>query len=219
MGNYHLTVVTADLRCVTPPATARGRVPVLADIGIGRDARCRRNVICERKDTDRFGQTVTVCSAGRGPGAPGCAGRVRLGLPSMQRGLRRPGGAGQEGAARRPPARLHASVGLAGCTTQIKDSYAWCEDALHRAGQSLENGYCESFDSKLRDELLNGEIFTTLREARGADRELATALQCREATLLARYQPPAPEAILPPARGLAHATLRSVHGLAKAARL
>ena len=28
-----------------------------------------------------------------------------------------------------------------------------------------ENGYCESFNSNLRDELLNGEIFTTLREA------------------------------------------------------
>ena len=28
-----------------------------------------------------------------------------------------------------------------------------------------ENGHCESFNSKLRDELLNGEIFTTLREA------------------------------------------------------
>ncbi len=32
-------------------------------------------------------------------------------------------------------------------------------------GSPWENGYCESFNSKLRDELLNGEIFTTLREA------------------------------------------------------
>lgn len=29
-----------------------------------------------------------------------------------------------------------------------------------------ENGYCESFNSKLRDELLNGEIFYTLKEAK-----------------------------------------------------
>ena len=29
-------------------------------------------------------------------------------------------------------------------------------------GTPLENGYCESFNSKLRDELLNVEIFTTL---------------------------------------------------------
>ena len=32
-------------------------------------------------------------------------------------------------------------------------------------GSPWENGYCESFNSKLRDELLNGEIFYTLKEA------------------------------------------------------
>ena len=32
-------------------------------------------------------------------------------------------------------------------------------------GSPWENGYCESFNSKFRDELLNMEIFTTLREA------------------------------------------------------
>ena len=33
-------------------------------------------------------------------------------------------------------------------------------------GSPWENGYCESFNSKLRDELLNGEIFYTLKEAK-----------------------------------------------------
>ena len=28
-----------------------------------------------------------------------------------------------------------------------------------------ENGYCESFNRRMRDELLNGEIFYSLREA------------------------------------------------------
>jgi transposase InsO family protein len=32
-------------------------------------------------------------------------------------------------------------------------------------GSPWENGYCESFNSKLRDEFLNGEIFYTLKEA------------------------------------------------------
>ncbi len=32
-------------------------------------------------------------------------------------------------------------------------------------GSPWENGYCESFNGKLRNELLNGEIFYTLREA------------------------------------------------------
>ncbi|MBM3413299.1 MAG: IS3 family transposase [Bacteroidetes bacterium] len=33
-------------------------------------------------------------------------------------------------------------------------------------GSPWENGYCESFNGKLRDELLNGEIFYSLKEAR-----------------------------------------------------
>jgi hypothetical protein len=40
------------------------------------------------------------------------------------------------------------------------------EDRGHRARKPWENGYCESFDSKLRDELLNGEIFYSLAEAK-----------------------------------------------------
>ena len=32
-------------------------------------------------------------------------------------------------------------------------------------GSPWENGYCESFNGKLRDELLNGELFDTLLEA------------------------------------------------------
>jgi putative transposase len=32
-------------------------------------------------------------------------------------------------------------------------------------GSPWENGYCESFNSKLRDELLNGEIFYSLNLA------------------------------------------------------
>jgi transposase InsO family protein len=32
-------------------------------------------------------------------------------------------------------------------------------------GSPWENGYCESFNSKMRDELLNGEIFDSLHEA------------------------------------------------------
>ena len=33
-------------------------------------------------------------------------------------------------------------------------------------GSPWENGYCESFNAKLRDELLNGEIFYSLAEAK-----------------------------------------------------
>ena len=39
------------------------------------------------------------------------------------------------------------------------------QDRLHHPGSPWENGYIESFNARLRDELLDGEIFYTLREA------------------------------------------------------
>ena len=44
---------------------------------------------------------------------------------------------------------------------------AWCVVPLFiEPGRPWENGYCESFNGRLRDELLNGEIFYTLQEAK-----------------------------------------------------
>ena len=40
------------------------------------------------------------------------------------------------------------------------------QTAFIEPGSPWENGDCESFNSKLRDELLNGEIFYSLAEAR-----------------------------------------------------
>jgi hypothetical protein len=42
---------------------------------------------------------------------------------------------------------------------------ARCSDAYIEPGSPWENGYNESFNGKLRDEFLNGEIFYTLPEA------------------------------------------------------
>ena len=55
-------------------------------------------------------------------------------------------------------------------------------------GSPWENGYCESFNSKLRDELLNGEIFYSARGGQGHHRELAAPLQHRPTALIARLQ-------------------------------
>jgi putative transposase len=63
-------------------------------------------------------------------------------------------------------------------------------------GSPWENGYIESFNGKLRDELLNREIFTTLEEARVLIEEWRKEYnQIRPHSALG-YQPPAPEAIL-----------------------
>ena len=56
-------------------------------------------------------------------------------------------------------------------------------------GSPWENGYCESFNSKLRDELLEGEQFSTLYEAQVLIERVAAALQCGPAAFLARLSP------------------------------
>jgi len=63
-------------------------------------------------------------------------------------------------------------------------------------GSPWENGYVESFNGKLRDELLNREIFTTLIEARILIEQWRKEYnQVRPHSSLG-YQPPAPETIL-----------------------
>ena len=64
-------------------------------------------------------------------------------------------------------------------------------------GSPWENGYIESFNGKLRDELLNREIFDTLLEAKVlVDRWRREYNQVRPHSALG-YLPPAPETILP----------------------
>ena len=65
-------------------------------------------------------------------------------------------------------------------------------------GSPWENGYIESFNGKFRDELLNGEIFTTLQEAK-----VLTAWWRRQYNHLRPhsalgYRPPAPVVIKSP---------------------
>ena len=63
-------------------------------------------------------------------------------------------------------------------------------------GSPWENGYIESFNGKLRDELLNREIFTTLTEAKVLIEQWRREYnQVRPHSALGN-KPPAPEAIL-----------------------
>ena len=64
-------------------------------------------------------------------------------------------------------------------------------------GSPWENGYIESFNGKLRDELLNREIFTTLTEAKILIEQWRKEYnQVRPHSSLS-YRPPAPEARIP----------------------
>ena len=64
-------------------------------------------------------------------------------------------------------------------------------------GSPWENGYCESFNGKLRDELLNGEIFYTLREAQVLIEQWRVHYNTIRPHSALGYRPPAPEIIVP----------------------
>ena len=64
-------------------------------------------------------------------------------------------------------------------------------------GSPWENGYIESFNGKLRDELLNGERFDTLLEARVLVERWRRHYNTVRPHSALGYRPPAPEAIQP----------------------
>ncbi len=64
-------------------------------------------------------------------------------------------------------------------------------------GSPWENGYNESFNGKLRDELLNGEIFYTLREAKVLIERWRRHYNTVRPHSSLGYKPPAPLAYLP----------------------
>ena len=70
--------------------------------------------------------------------------------------------------------------------------------AFIEPGSPWENGYVESFNGKLRDELLAAENLQHARRGEGADRAMAGALQYDAAAYSSLgYRPPAPEVIMP----------------------
>ena len=64
-------------------------------------------------------------------------------------------------------------------------------------GSPWENGYIESFNGKLRDELLNGEIFTSLLEARVLIERWREHYNTTRPHSSLGYRSPAPQAIRP----------------------
>jgi len=73
-------------------------------------------------------------------------------------------------------------------------------------GSPWENGYVESFIGKLRDEVLNGEVFDTLLEARVVIEDWRREYNKHRPHSSLGYRPPAPET-----RMLENLTLEVVH--------
>ena len=65
-------------------------------------------------------------------------------------------------------------------------------------GSPWENGYCESFNGSMRDELLNGEIFYTLAEAQILIEAWRRHYNTVRPHSSLGYRPPAPETATPP---------------------
>ncbi len=89
-------------------------------------------------------------------------------------------------------------------TADIKAVRAWigavgAKTASIEPGSPWENGYCESFNSKLRDELLNGEIFYSLAEAKIVIEGWRGHYNTRRPHSALGYRPPAPEVVQWPA--------------------
>ena len=64
-------------------------------------------------------------------------------------------------------------------------------------GSPWENGYNESFNGKLRDEFLNGEIFYTLKEAQILTERWRVHYNTVRPHSSLKYRPPAPKAYSP----------------------
>ena len=82
--------------------------------------------------------------------------------------------------------RVRAWIGAVGAKT-----------AFIAPGSPWENGYCESFNARFRDELLNSEVFTTLREAQILIERWRRHYNTVRPHSALGYRPPAPKSIVP----------------------
>ena len=100
---------------------------------------------------------------------------------------------------RGPPAYVRSDNGPEFIATILRDWIAavGSQTAYIGPGSPWENGYCESFNSKLRDELLNGEIFFSLAEAQVIIETWRRHFNAIRPHRALKYRPPAPEVTVP----------------------
>ena len=97
------------------------------------------------------------------------------------------------------PAHIRSDNGPEFVARALRDWIAavGAKTAYIEPGSPWENGYCESFNGKLRDELLNGEIFYTLREAKIVIEAWRHHYNTIRPHSSLGYRPPAPEVFIP----------------------
>ena len=99
---------------------------------------------------------------------------------------------------RGPPAFIRSDNGPEFVAEAVR---TWIEavgakTAFIEPGSPWENGYVESFNARLRDELLDGEIFYSLKEAQIIIEDWRKHYNTKRPHSALRYRPPAPETIV-----------------------
>ena len=122
--------------------------------------------------------------------------------------------------ARGVPGHIRSDQGSEFTATAVKGWIAavGAKTAYIEGRSPWENGYCESFNGKLRDELLDREIFYSLREAQvliEAWRRHYNSVRPHSAL---GYRPPAPEVLLCPAASAHPAVLPRIRTVTPAQR-
>ncbi|MGI9510155.1 MAG: IS3 family transposase [Geminicoccaceae bacterium] len=100
---------------------------------------------------------------------------------------------------RGPPAFIRSDNGPEFVAEAVR---TWIEavgakTAFIEPGSPWENGYVESFNARLRDELLDGEIFYSLKEAQIIIEAWRKHYNTKRPHSALGYRPPAPETIVP----------------------
>ena len=98
------------------------------------------------------------------------------------------------------PAYLRSDNGPEFTAERVRDwlSHLRVGPLFIEKGSPWENGYIESFNGKMRDELLDGESFYTLKEAQVLIEDWRRHYNTQRPHSSLNYRPPAPEAILVP---------------------
>ncbi len=104
-----------------------------------------------------------------------------------------------------PPERIRSDNGAEFTATAVREWLQRLEvqTLFIEPGSPWKNSYNESFNGKLRDELLNGEIFFTLREAQVLIEQWRQHYNTIRSHSSLGYRPPAPQSLQSPATRLA----------------
>ena len=100
---------------------------------------------------------------------------------------------------RGPPAFIRSDNGPEFVAEAVREwiTAVGAQTAYIEPGSPWENGYCESFNARFRDELLNGEIFYSVKEAQILIEEWRKHYNTGRPHTAPGYRPPAPEVTIP----------------------